>query len=313
MTSRIPMLVSAALLTCVLASAPSWANDINGGDDCLRDPIVDWGDAPEGVLAYPGVIGKFPTCRANNLVGTQELAPGCPPVSSPPGPTGHVFHRQGQTIAGPNYWLGCFSDALGPMGIDREGEGKVNEPAQGLSACASEPTDCVQAAFGLSWDQDECYGDGSDAGLVSPPTLTVCQPAALTFTTYLCDTHEKPVYLNVLVDMNHDGDWNDADLCAAPGGAGPCAYEWAVKNVLITLPAGCATLTSPAFLVGPAPGPAWLRLSLSSEPVFDDFPWAGAAGHSGFLGGETEDYPVTIQQAVPTVPSTWGSLKSTYR
>jgi hypothetical protein len=195
------------------------------------------------------------------------------------------------------------------MGIDRDSEGKVNQPSQNTSVCANEPTDCVATAYGLTFDQDECFGDGSDAGVTSSLDFMTCQPGALTFTTSSCATAPRNVMLNILVDMNHDGDWND--IVACPGGA--CAYEWAVKNQPIIIPPGCGALTSPAFLVGPTPGPSWLRISVTDGPVIDDYPWAGGAGESGYEGGETEDYPAAIQQAVPAVPSSWGSLKASYR
>ena len=40
-----------------------------------------------------------------------------------------------------------------------------------------------------------------------------------------------------------------------------------------------------------------MRMTLSVEPVNDDFPWAGSATMAaGYVrGGETEDYPVTIR------------------
>jgi hypothetical protein len=292
-------------------AAPSSATDSDGGDDCAKSIMEDWGDAPEGVLAYPGVIGAFPTCRAMNVVGTQEIAPGCAPISTPPHVTGHIFHRQGPNLGVPSYWLGCYVDPAGlRMGIDRDPEGKMNQPAQGVSFCDQGPTDCVETAFGLSWDQDECYGDGSDAGLASPPSLLACQPSSLIFSTHNCAGQARVVFLNILVDMNHDGDWNDVDLCSKPGA---CVYEWAVKNVTITLPPGCGSITSPAFLVGPDPGPSWLRISLTDDPATDDYPWAGGAGLSGFIGGETEDYPAMIEGTVPTLPSTWGGVKTLYR
>jgi hypothetical protein len=301
--------LTTAFVGCCALAMPSWATDHDGGGDCLKDPIVDWGDAPEGVLAYPGVIGKFPSCRQMNVVGTQELPPGCPPISTFPHVTGHIFHKQGPGVAGPSYWLGCYNTNGAQMGIDSEDEARVNQPAQGTSHCGGGPTDCVETAFGLTFDQDECYGDGSDAGLTSPPLLATCQPAALTFTTYSCATAPRQVVLNVLVDMNHDGDWNDGQLC----GAGACAYEWVLKNQLIAIPEGCGNITSPTFLVGPTPGPSWMRISLTDAPVTDDFPWDGAAGLGGVIGGETEDYPVTIQQAVPALPSSWGKMKASYR
>jgi len=301
--------LAVALLGGLDSKSLCWATD-RDGPDCLKNDAVDWGDAPEGVLAYPGVIGKFPTCRSMNLVGTQELPAGCPPISTFPHVTGHIFHRQN---VGPAYWLGCYFDAAGQaLGTDRDQEGKVNQPPTGTSFCTNEGTDCVESAYGLSWDQDECAGDGSDACLNTLPVFTACQPFALTFTTYSCDTNAKSVFLNICVDMNHDGDWNDAELCSKDGNS-TCVYEWAVKNQVITLPAGCATLTSPAFPIGPTPGPSWMRISLTSEPVTDDYPWAGGAGDGGVQGGETEDYPGTIQAEVPTVPSSWGNVKATYR
>ena len=307
------MRILATLFACTLSLGLCFvtpiadATDVDGGGDCTGQ-ASDWGDAPEGVFAYPGVIGKFPTCRDMSVFGTQELPPVCPPRSSPPGPTGHIFHTS--SSIGANYWLGCYpGSGLGTeMGIDRDPEGKMNQPAVGSSFCDSRPTDCVETAFGLTFDQDECYGDGSDAGLSGPPALTACQSGAITFNTYLCSSLPQTVFLNILVDMNQDGDWNDALLCNSP--AAGCAYEWAVKNVPIVLTPGCGQVTSPAFAVGPTPGPAWLRISLMDTPASDDYPWAGGAGQGGFQGGETEDYPVRIDQSVPAVPSTWGRIKA---
>jgi hypothetical protein len=302
-------LVPAMAVTGFLAlAAPASATDRDGGNDCILAPRVDWGDAPEGVLAYPGVIGKFPTCRQMNVVGTRELPPGCLPISTFPGVTGHIFHRPSET--GPSYWLGCYFDALGqPMGVDNDIEGKVNQPAQGSSFCTNSPTDCVETAYGLTFDQDECFGDGSDAGVTSSLDFANCTASTLTFTTHNCATQSRDVVLNILIDINHDGDWNDAVLC----GTDACAYEWAVKNLPITLPAGCGTQTSPGFLIGPNPGPSWLRISLTDVPVTDNYPWAGGAGEGGVVGGETEDYPAMIHEAVPALPSSWGSVKAQYR
>ena len=304
-------LSAAALLA---AAAPGFATDVDGPGDCVRQ-IHELGDAPESVLAYPAVAGKFPTCIAPTGPGTQELAPGCAPISTPPGVTGFVAHFQ--IAGGPdNYWIGCYP---GPMGIDSESDGKVNTPPIGISFCSSIPTDCVEAALapfiGLAWDQDECYGDGSDAGLVTPPPFTTCTPGSFTIPVWNCAfTVVTPKFLNVLLDMNMDGDWNDNFVC--PPGPGTCAFEWGVKNAPFTLLPGCNIITVPAFPVGPKPGPGWLRITISDIPVPDDFPWAGVAtlggGGSQIQGGETEDYPVIIQGSTPVSPSTWGSVKARY-
>ena len=276
-------------LACSLAGA-AHATDVDGPNDCARSNR-DFGDAPEGtaVLAYPGVPGRFPTCITPGPVGTQNVA--CVPISTAPGPTGYVQHNS--AVGQPLYWLGCPPGAA-PFGIDSEGDGKVNNSAVvgAASACSGIATDCVETAFGLSFGQDECYGS-TDAGVLKP-AFKVCSMGTVTFTVTNC-TGTPTVFLNILVDMNHDGDWNDNFQCP-----GACAYEWAVKNAPLTLPPGCTTFTSPSFLVGPNPGPGWMRVTISTTAVNNDFPWAGSATMAGasLTGGETEDYPVNIRKPV---------------
>ena len=84
----------------------------------------------------------------------------------------------------------------------------------------------------------------------------------------------------------------------------------------LTLPAaGCLTLTSPLFLVGPQAGPSWMRVSISDDPMPVDYPWNGTVSLPGSAthGGETEDYPVFIDEHIGTAPSTWGNIKTLYR
>ncbi|MBI5836760.1 MAG: hypothetical protein HZB25_05925 [Candidatus Eisenbacteria bacterium] len=284
------------------------ATDVDGPDDCQK-PTEDFGDAPEIVLAYPGVPGRFPTCLAPSAPGTQTL--GCAPISTPPGPTGFVRHLTFAAMA--PYWLGCYTSPGGLLGIDREGEGKINSPSVGWSFCLPGATaDCVESGFGLTFDQDECYGDGSDAGLLSMPVFTPCSPATVTFSMASCLV-PRQVFLNILVDMNEDGDWNDNYICPD----GTCAYEWAVKNSPLVLPGICGPVTSPAFPVGPKSpnGRGWMRITVSDTPVNDDFPWAGSATMPGgsLQNGETEDYPVAVQNHTDSKNRTWGQLKKIYR
>jgi hypothetical protein len=306
--------VIAALL--MMAPVPVPATDKDGPDDCQRT-IHDMGDAPESIPAYPsGVLGKFPTCLTPGPIGTQEIAPGCPPISTVPGPAGFVIHTQSPASGPGNYWLGCYVVPGGPMGIDSEPDGKVNTPSIGVSACLSGLlTDCTQPAFlpVMTFDQDECFLDGSDAGLVTMPTLEICKPSTVTFITANCG-QQRQVFLNILIDMNADGDWNDNFMC--PPVPGPCAYEWAVKNVPLLLSVtGCELHTSPAFLVGPNNGYSWMRISISDVPVLDDFPWNGTTAFPAgeIRGGETEDYPVEITTPTAVNGSTWGRLKVLYR
>jgi hypothetical protein len=284
-------LILTVSLSAFVLAAPASAADVDGPDDCTR-ATEDFGDAPESVQAYPLVPGAFPTCVAVGPVGTRQLATA--PISTPPGPAGFVRHVLLPTM--PPLWLGC-TPATGPMGVDGEPDGKVNDNGGALSACAPGlGVDCLESAFGLVFGQDDCIG-GTDAALAGPQTFFVCHPARFTYTASNCAPVAREAYLNVCLDMNRDGDWNDNFAC--PGGL--FAYEWALKNVPIVLPPGCATLQTPSFLVGPHAGEAWLRVTLTVTPVPDDFPWNGSAGMPGmmFENGETEDHPVTIAESTP--------------
>jgi hypothetical protein len=278
----------AALVLLISSIAlPTFATDVDGPDDCQRG-IADRGDAPEGFNAYPAVPGHFPTCTAAAPAGTQEIQ--CTPISTTPGPTGFVLHTN--TVP-PNYWLGCVAGGP-PMGIDSETDGKASPGGAPMSACADLAVDCVETTPAGDFGQDECFG-GNDAGLTVMPAFAPCSSGRITFRTYNCGA-TREVYLNVLIDMNRDGDWNDNFEC--PTG---CAYEWAVKNVLIVLPAGCSIHDSPVFLVGPNATYGWMRISISDNVAPNDFPWRGSAGLAGstMTRGETEDYLVTIGNPDP--------------
>ena len=273
-------------LACLLATpATVPATDVDGPNDCTRQP-VDFGDAPEVVNAYPAVPGHFPTCLSPSGPGTQTVA--CLAISTAPGMTGFVRHVT-PTGAQP-YWLGCPPVGSLPMGIDSEGDGKMNAVGLGASACLSTlAVDCAEAAFAMTFGQDECTGD-SDAGITGFPAFSPCTSTSFTYKAYNCGP-TRQVYLNVLVDWNQDGDWNDNFTCPGPPTA--CAYEWAVKNTIVILDPGCNTLATPSFMSWPGGADAWVRITISDEPVNDDYPWAGVATtpNLNLRNGETEDYP----------------------
>lgn len=277
------VLPSLLILVATLAAVPALATDVDGPTDCT-DLRTDWGDAPEGVQAYPGVLGAFPTCLASGPTGTPDW-PFCPSLSTPPGPAGFVRHVP---VPGEDaYWLGC-----GPLGggIDSDLDGKVNDNGGGTSACdPNVGTDCVENFFGLAFGQDECYGS-DDAGIAAPVAFTACAVTNVDFEVYSCASIDRTAYVNVLVDWNQDGDWSDHFDCA-----GVCTHEWAAKNVLVSLAPGCNTITIPV-MAGPNAGDGWMRVTISNDPVPDDFPWAGSATIAGqsLNNGETEDYPVRI-------------------
>jgi hypothetical protein len=268
--------------------APIHATDVDGPNDCQR-ALQDFGDAPEGIYAYPGVIGHFPTCLFPGAPGTVEAF--CPTGLPPPGATGYVRHLTPTGTIG--YWLGCGIPGAGPSGIDSETNGKVNDTGGPVSACGDISVDCTESAFGMTFGQDECYGS-TDAGLATQVVFTTCTASTFTFSTYSCGTQPHQAYLNILVDWNQDGDWNDNFGC--PGTPNGCVSEWAVANVPIDILPGCQSHLSPAITAGPNVGFGWMRVTISDTPVPPDFPWAGSVNvaNSYLLNGETEDYPVLI-------------------
>jgi hypothetical protein len=100
----------------------------------------------------------------------------------------------------------------------------------------------------LTFGQDECYGD-ADAGIAAAVTFTTCTSTTLNHPgVQLPNPERRAGYLNVMVDWNGDGDWNDNFVCN-----GQCVYEWSVKNQPVILLPGCNTLT-PSIPPGRARG-----------------------------------------------------------
>jgi len=138
--------------------------------------------------------------------------------------------------------------------------------------------------------------DGGDDGIELPLNLPDCQWATFDYTVTVVDP-AVDLWVNIWLDWNRDGDWDDTVECAQ--GAAP---EWAVQNqFLFDLAAGANQMTTPAILSWhPENGPEkiWMRITLSEEP------WKGGSnpgvkGNAGsgpdgkYQYGETEDYLFT--------------------
>jgi hypothetical protein len=210
-----------------------------------------------------------------------------PPFGTVPGATGYIIHVDHRNAP---LWIGCGGAGVG---YDEETEAKINLSP---SLCGEGPVDCVEGSpAGLQFGQDECVGAG-DAGLIFPSSFVACSTQVVAFNV----TYDLPpgpdylFYINVLVDWNMDGDWNDTFLCPDRP---ECVYEWAVKNEFALSAGGCGVVPSRPFLTGPKVGMAWMRVTITPSPVPDDFPWNGSAGLTGgvFRGGETEDYLIAIR------------------
>ena len=249
--------------------AATCLGDLNGDgidDACQELPSddIEYGDAPEASVAYPSlcVQGAFPTC-----VGT--------------GPASWIQHANSKAYFGNS--------------VDFENEGNAGK-------CPVFTPD--------TYDQDECFQDG-DAGLIMPPAYTIQGPIGLE-TVVPCKTGQtgslgqicqtavwgtdidiKVVngnadarrYVNVLVDWNHDGKWGGSLPC--PGPVPIAAAEHVLVN--FNIPAGysgpLSNLNPPNFLIGPWPGYAWTRFTITEKRIMGT--WDGSGS---FEDGESEDY-----------------------
>ena len=138
--------------------------------------------------------------------------------------------------------------------------------------------------------------DGGDDGITVPIALPNCGWATIDYKVTVV-TPGTDLWVNVWIDFNRDGDWDDTENC--PAGPVP---EWAVQNqFLYGLPAGLHEIATPAFRSWhPEDGPESIRLRITLA----EQPWTGGSnpGEVGNAGsgpqakyaiGETEDYYFT--------------------
>jgi hypothetical protein len=220
----------------------------------------DYGDAPDGVMAYPagGVIGNFPTCVN---------------VST----SGFVSHTN-------------FGAILGPA-VDFENEGNA-----GLCPAFTpyDNDECFNDGDAGLLFPDPYTIQG---GTVVPCPGSAGTALGNTCTQAVWGTHidihvqnfmpgQAPGYFNVLFDWTMNGAWGDVASC--PTAAAP---EHVVQNYII--PNGysgpLSGLMPPAFLIGPNSGYVWARFTISEAPV--PVNWDG---QGSFEDGETEDYLILI-------------------
>ncbi len=246
-----------------------WIDDV-----CVKAPgglasriQVDLGDAPDGsnhwgaaMSAYPGVPARFPTVFD--------------PAAAPVGPahrTPRPFHL-GQSVSG---------EANADWGFDADGINNINPPVNAMD--------------------DDRFDDGLNPTLIpfvdcTKPTF----PVQLSISPVLASLPNGRGYVNVWVDSNRDGDWEDAGQCTPPGSAPvrPASTSWLTSPLTALLGPGLHTVTVSAnrhvrWPSNLADKPAWLRITLSEAPAVKQ-PATGVGDGRGrvppFLTGETEDY-----------------------
>lgn len=233
----------------------------------------DLGDAPDSsnhfavpMTAYPGVEAHFPTVFAVT-------------TGAPEGPK---HHNPGTFHLGP----GGSKEAEADVGPDADGVNNITPPA---NVSNQDWFDDGSRLSGLN----DCQPARADAQIaVSPQALNwfIAQG--------------QPAYLNVWIDSNRDGDWEDGFTCVDASGQN----KEVVEHILIDHPINVAALGAglsnlpniPTELVSwPqqfANQPAWVRFTLSERPSnktlnFGAITYGDGRGFANaFAMGETEDH-----------------------
>jgi PKD repeat protein len=238
-------------------------------------PTHDYGDAPEGVIAYPatGVIGNFPTCKGV-------------------GPAGYIEHGGNHDT-----FLGNHSDFE-----DDGNEG--NCPV--FSGIYDQDESCYESDAGL-WSPDAYTIVDSSGILLVKLLCEEFEGKALGYTCSMAkwgeninlwyDTHyEEGAYINVLIDWNQDGSWGGSSRCGE-GDDLVFAPEHAMKNYWVPGAANglISSFNPPDFKIGPKSGFVWARFTITNDPI--PLPWDGSGS---FDEGETEDYLIRIEEEPDT-------------
>ena len=250
----------------------------------------DLGDAPDSsnhagaaMLAYPAVPARYPT--------VFDPATGLPqgPSHARPKP----FHL-GQRVS-----LEVEAD----QGLDQD-------PSNNIVPAANTP------------NRDR-FDDGANPS-VWP--LAACQTAVVPVRVFVSPAaaawfaaQGTPAYVNIWVDGNRDGDWEDGTTC--PSGAAALEHLTIDHPVNVAaLGAGLHTINVPT---GPAPWPAnlanqpaWVRVTLSEAKSVKPLTFGGIAygdgrgPAQGFRTGETEDYVLRRDGAAGAGPDLQLEMKA---
>jgi hypothetical protein len=270
MRSLFPLFI-AALLVLALVPQP------------LRAQLADWGDAPEGVTAYPstGVTGAFPTCLTI-------------PIGA------YITHG---TV--PPQWT-----FFGPM-EDYEPEGNAGNCTNTPPFPPYDLDECFQDGdAGLTRPQPYTIVGGTVVpcpNSTGTPLQDTCQFAVwgtnIDILVVNSGNPNAPGYINVLFDWNQNGIWGDVDTCYI-GGVPGLVPEHVLTNLYLPMgyAGGLSGLLPPGsgFVVGSNRGYVWARFMVSEAQVPPLW-----AGDGVYEGGESEDYLIEINQ-IPTPEPDYG-------
>lgn len=226
-----------------------------------QSPLKDYGDAPEGALAYPasGVFGQFPTCISV-------------------GPLGYVEHTNCGTILGP--------------GLDYEGDGN------GGACPGFNPYDLDECKgdgdAGLTIPGAFTIVNGQVVPcqpLDIAPLGGICTGAAwgTDIDIILSNGTIWNELVNVIIDWDQNGIWGTGISVCPPNISVPehVLVDWPVPSGFSGL---LSWLQPPGFIIGPNPGYVWARITIAEQPV--GINWDGSGS---FEDGESEDYLLLVK------------------
>jgi hypothetical protein len=247
----------------------------------------EWGDAPEGVLAYPhlGVMGQFPTCFG------VAIAP-------------YIYH-------GPLCWA-HFPGLAPPFDFEIDGNAGLCPFPPGVY----DQDECFGVDAGLMFPDPYTIDQNNNIVLCPGAQHSTLGPTCGTVQwgvdIDIMVTNNMPVqgYFNLIIDYDMSGFWGGSVTC--PSGQVP---EHVVVNyfpVPINYYGPISGLTLPpvpGFTLGPNQGWVWARFTISEQPV--PTPWLG---EGSFEDGETEDYLLYVGTLPsPVEDKSWGTIKGLYR
>ena len=235
-----------------------------------RSEYRDYGDAPNGVVAYPrtGVIGHFPTCPSS---GSGTIRHG--------NDSGNFFMFFGCSLCPPTAETGgnrgmCWGE------FNRDDDnGLTGTPAYTIVDGR------VVEQFRSAYTESNTIG-------------AVCQMAEWGSNNldmmWNNSTLDQNAFVNVLIDWNQDGEWGGTVTCPD----GHTTDEHVLKNYRLPSAAAGPGLgvhrgdDPPDFRIGPNSGYVWARFTIGPNPI--PLPWTG---NGDFEDGETEDYLLKVGSA----------------
>jgi hypothetical protein len=239
-------------------------DDLDGdgvADVCEQTPAqMDFGDAPEGTLAYPsGVIGQFPTCITV-------------------GPATWIQHTNFGAWFGP--MVDFESDGNGglcPSFAPYDNDECMNDGDAGLMIPGSYT---IVGGAVVACPQ-------SPAGALGRACTVAAWGSNIDIKLQNMMPNQAVGYVNVLMDWKQDGVW---------AGSAACGSASAPEHVLVDFPippgfsGPLSMLGPPNFLIGRNVGYVWVRFSITERPVGT----ANWDGSGSFEDGETEDYLLRV-------------------